>query len=183
MFLLLCQLSDILFFTLVLLGVEQMRIVPGFTATNDFDLFFMPYSHSLVGSVLLSCVVFFLSGKNFGYALATLSHFFGDLPFHIQDLTLFGGENKIGFGLWQFKWIAFGVESVFFLTSVAAFLLRVKLKREERRSAVYTTMICVIMLFVNFAQIVPAKSVRELGVSALLSYLAVPGIAWFLIKK
>jgi hypothetical protein len=39
---------------LVLLGIERVRIVPGFTATNPLDLYYMPYTHSLVAAVLWS---------------------------------------------------------------------------------------------------------------------------------
>ena len=45
------QLLDILFAIFVLLGVEKLRIVPGFTAFNPYDLYWMPYSHSLLGGV------------------------------------------------------------------------------------------------------------------------------------
>jgi len=44
------QALDLLFATFVLAGVEKMAIVPGFTAYNPYDLFFMPYSHSLLGA-------------------------------------------------------------------------------------------------------------------------------------
>src|SRR4249919_90637 len=48
------QLVDIVWSILVLLGIEKMRIVPGFTATNPLDLYYMPYTHSLVAALLWS---------------------------------------------------------------------------------------------------------------------------------
>ena len=51
------QALDLLFATFVLAGVEKMAIVPGFTAYNPYDLFFMPYSHSLLGALGWSVVV------------------------------------------------------------------------------------------------------------------------------
>src|SRR5436190_16588070 len=44
------QLLDVLFAIFVLAGVERLRIVPGFTQYNPYDLYYMPYSHSLVGA-------------------------------------------------------------------------------------------------------------------------------------
>ena len=41
------QLVDISWAIFVLLGIEKVRIVPGFTATNPFDLYYFPYTHSL----------------------------------------------------------------------------------------------------------------------------------------
>jgi hypothetical protein len=43
---------------LILLGVEKVRIVPGITATNPLDLYFMPYTHSLIAAVLWSLAAF-----------------------------------------------------------------------------------------------------------------------------
>lgn len=42
------QLVDWGFFTFSLIGLEKMRIVPGITAMNPLDLYFMPYTHSLL---------------------------------------------------------------------------------------------------------------------------------------
>src|SRR5256886_13511425 len=43
------QLLDVFWSLFVLLGVEKVRIVPGITASNPLDLYYMPYTHSLVG--------------------------------------------------------------------------------------------------------------------------------------
>jgi hypothetical protein len=48
------QLVDIVWSILVLLGIEKVRIIPGFTATNPLDLYYMPYTHSLPGAALWS---------------------------------------------------------------------------------------------------------------------------------
>ena len=47
------QLLDVVWAPLVLLGVEKVRIVPGYTATNPLDLYYMPYTHSLVAALFL----------------------------------------------------------------------------------------------------------------------------------
>lgn len=41
------QWLDVLWAPLVLLGIEKVRIVPGITGSNPFDLYYMPYTHSL----------------------------------------------------------------------------------------------------------------------------------------
>jgi hypothetical protein len=48
------QWLDVVWSLLVLLGVEKVRIVPGFTEGSALDLYYMPYTHSLPGSLLLS---------------------------------------------------------------------------------------------------------------------------------
>ncbi len=43
------QFIDVLWSIFVLLGIEKVRIVPGITASNALDLYYMPYTHSLLG--------------------------------------------------------------------------------------------------------------------------------------
>jgi hypothetical protein len=38
------QFLDVLWSIFVLLGIEKVRIVPGITATNPLDLYYMPYT-------------------------------------------------------------------------------------------------------------------------------------------
>ena len=46
------QLTDWALFTLTLGGIERVRIVPGITAMNPLDLYYMPYTHSILGTAL-----------------------------------------------------------------------------------------------------------------------------------
>ena len=50
------QLLDVFWAPLVLLGVERVRIVPGITASNPLDLYYMLYTHSLVAAALWALV-------------------------------------------------------------------------------------------------------------------------------
>ena len=43
------QLLDVAWAPLVMLGVEKVRIVPGFTATNPLDLYYMPTGRPAAG--------------------------------------------------------------------------------------------------------------------------------------
>ncbi|MFW9889360.1 MAG: hypothetical protein ACFFER_14325 [Candidatus Thorarchaeota archaeon] len=52
------QLADIAFFIFLPLGIENARIVPGFTAANSFDLYDFPITHSLFGSLAWAAAAF-----------------------------------------------------------------------------------------------------------------------------
>src|SRR4026208_560074 len=52
------QLLDVGWSVFVLLGIEKARIVPGSTATNPLDLYYMPYTHSLVAALAWSALAF-----------------------------------------------------------------------------------------------------------------------------
>ena len=51
------QLVDVFWAILVLLDIEKVRIVPGITATNPLELYYMPYTHGLVASLIWMLVV------------------------------------------------------------------------------------------------------------------------------
>src|SRR5215467_9200301 len=77
------QFVDVMWGIFVLLGIEKVRIVPGITASNALDLYYMPYTHSLVGAIgwaILAALIcqFFprLRGGRTGLilALAVFSH-------------------------------------------------------------------------------------------------------------
>ncbi len=46
------QFVDILFFPLVLLGLERINLIENYTQSTHFELEYMPYTHSLVASFL-----------------------------------------------------------------------------------------------------------------------------------
>jgi hypothetical protein len=114
------QLLDVAWAPLVLLGIEKVRIVPGFTATNPLDLYYMPYTHSLVAAVLWSAGAALLyrlvRGKAAGagaivVALAVFSHWILDFIVHKPDLPLYDNTAKVGLGLWDHRALAFGLEA------------------------------------------------------------------------
>ncbi len=104
------QLVDIAWAILIILGIEQARIVPGFLEASDLDLYHMPYTHSLVataGWMLFAMVAYRLRrptaglGGAFIIALAVGSHWFTDLIVHTQDLPLMLDGPRVGYGLWD----------------------------------------------------------------------------------
>ena len=52
------QFVDLLFMPFVLLGIERMNIVPGFTESTHFELEYVPYTHSLVGSLFWAAAAY-----------------------------------------------------------------------------------------------------------------------------
>ena len=50
------QFLDYIWATLVLLGIEKLRVIKGFTAGSMLDSYFHPYSHSLIAAIFWSVV-------------------------------------------------------------------------------------------------------------------------------
>jgi len=112
------QWLDVIWSSLVLLGIEKVKIVPGFTQGSALDLYFMPYTHGLIGALILSAlfggiVAFFTRAQKravfFIVAAAVFSHWILDLVVHMPDLWIWG-DLKLGFGLWRWIWISLPLE-------------------------------------------------------------------------
>ncbi len=111
------QLVDWLFFVFLLTGTERMRVSPGISTMNPMDLYYMPYTHSLLGSVvfavLFAGLIWLLTTSRKAALIGgavVLSHWFLDLLVHVPDLTLAGRPPKLGFGLWNYPWIEIPLE-------------------------------------------------------------------------
>src|SRR2546422_6988212 len=50
------QFLDYIWATLVLLGIEKLRVIKGFTAGSMLDSYYHPYSHSLVAAFIWSTI-------------------------------------------------------------------------------------------------------------------------------
>src|SRR5918996_5574702 len=92
------QWLDVVWAPLVLLGIESVRIVPGITASNPLDLYYMPYTHSLVAAVLWSVGAMILCKplRSVGswsaaawIGAAVFSHWILDWVVHRPDLPLY----------------------------------------------------------------------------------------------
>ncbi|HSE12230.1 MAG TPA: hypothetical protein VLB69_06320 [Rudaea sp.] len=115
------QWMDIVWSFLVLLGIEKLRIVPGFTQANALDLYYMPYTHGLPGSIILSLVLgvvvalFFPGNRGTTILLvaaASFSHWVLDLIVHVPDLPLYDNTAKVGLGLWRHVVLSFPLELI-----------------------------------------------------------------------
>ena len=114
------QWLDVMWAPLVLLGVERVRIVRGITASNPLDLYYMPYTHSLVAALLWSAAAYLAYGFAVGrrnpvaamvIAGAVFSHWILDFVVHRPDLPLYDNTAKVGLGLWYVAAVAFAVET------------------------------------------------------------------------
>ena len=100
---------DLLWPTLLLLGFEHVKIVPGITRVTPLDFIDYPISHSLLAvagwSVLFAGVYYLVRKYRAGAwvcGLAVLSHWILDLIVHRPDLPLMpGGSARLGLGLWN----------------------------------------------------------------------------------
>jgi FtsH-binding integral membrane protein len=124
------QFIDLLWPSLLLLGLERVEIAPGITQVTPLDFTHYPISHSLlavVGWALLFALVYFLLSRSpkaaIACAIAVLSHWLLDLLTHRPDLPLYPGNSPLfGFGLWDSLAATLAVEVSIFAVGIYLYL-------------------------------------------------------------
>ena len=184
------QFADELWPILLLLGIEQVRIVPGLMAMNPLDFTYYPYSHSLVMGIVWGVVIggvyFLLKRYRSGawtVGLLVVSHWFLDVPVHGRDLPIWPGASspKVGWGLWNYVPITYLVE--FTIYAAGVFIYARSTQARDRvgkwRFWAYALILPILYLISNGP---PPSSVRVLAWTALLLWLFVP-LAWWVDKR
>ena len=124
------QWLDVVWSALVMLNVEKLRIVNGLTQGSPLDLYYMPFTHGLLGALALSAALgavgaLFVKERRAALfvvlAGAVFSHWLLDLVVHVQDLPLWGDSFKVGFGLWRNLWISFPLEIALLVAGAAIY--------------------------------------------------------------
>jgi len=131
------QFLDYIWATLVLLGIEKLRVIKGFTAGSMLDSYFHPYSHSLITAVIWSVVAAFVyktvcgrRGRHYSKSapliigLAVFSHWILDLVAHPRDLAIYDNTWKVGFGLWNYRGPEFALEIALLAGGIVLYLAR-----------------------------------------------------------
>ena len=120
------QWLDLLWPTLLLAGIERVRIAPGNTAVTPLAFDYYPFSHSLLaatGWALALAGAYFLIKRRRKAALVigllVLSHWLLDLIVHRPDLPLYPGNSpKVGLDLWSSLPATLAVELTLFAIGI-----------------------------------------------------------------
>jgi len=186
------QLLDFLWAPFVLLGIEKVRFVPGITATNALDLYYMPYTHSLIGALFWSVVAFAI--YKIGWrkiasnraallvAFAVFSHWLLDLIVHRPDLPIYDDTLKVGFGLWNYRDIEFVLEIAILLFGAVLYLKRNSAIARKIGIIIFVAALVLIQTSNTFLRR-PPSSDRAFAITALVFYTVFAGIAFFLERR
>ena len=178
------QLVDWALFLLLMLGIEDMRIVPGITAMNPLDLHHMPYTHSLVGSAFFAigfAAIVWLTTRDRSVSLlaglVVLSHWSLDLLVHRPDLTIAGSPPKYGVGLWNYPAIEMPLELLLTFGALAVFLART---RGPALPAVVLGAVLLLVQAINWFGPEPEAVTPALSYTAFFAYGLTTLTAWWL---
>jgi membrane-bound metal-dependent hydrolase YbcI (DUF457 family) len=186
------QLLDFLWAPFVLLGIEKMRFVPGITATNALDLYYMPYTHSLIGALFWSAaafVIYKIGWRNIAsnsaallVGFAVFSHWLLDLMVHRPDLAIYDDTIKIGFGLWDHRAIEFVLEIAILLFGAVLYLKRNNAIARRIGVIIFVAALVLIRTSNTFVRR-PPNSDRAFAITALVFYTVFAVIAFLLEKQ
>lgn len=120
------QFLDLLWPTLLLLGVERVRIVPGATTVTPLVFEYYPISHSLLAvagwAVLVGGAYLLLRRDRIGalvLGLLVVSHWALDAIVHQPDLPLFpGSATMVGLNAWSSLPLTLAIELPLFVLGV-----------------------------------------------------------------
>jgi len=187
------QLVDVFWAIFVLLGIEKVRIVPGITASNPLDLYYMPYTHSLlasfvwfgIGVVAYKAIQFRAASWRAGIlvGLAVFSHWILDLIVHRPDLPLYDDALKVGLGLWNLPLLAFLLETGLFFAGMYWYFRATKPVSPGGKYAMIIFGVIMLLIHANVFWGAPPSSPTMAAVMALFAYFAFAGVAYWLEKK
>jgi len=185
------QLLDFLWAPFVLLGIEKVRFVPGITATNALDLYYMPYTHSLIGALFWSAIAFAtykIGWRNIAsnnaallVSFAVFSHWLFDLIVHRPDLPIYDDTLKVGFGLWNYKGLEFVLEIGILLFGAMLYLKCNSAIARKMGIIIFVAVLVLIQTSNTFLRR-PPSSDRAFAITALVFYTVFAVIA-FLLEK
>ena len=180
------QFADLLWPTLVVMGIEIVEVDPGNTLVTPLNFVKYPYSHSLV-MLLVWSVVFallylaFRRGRAGAVTVGALvfSHYILDVITHRPDLPVtINGELRLGFGLWNYPGTTLAVETAIFLAGIAMY---VSVTRERDRIGKLALMALIATLgAIYFAALYgpPPPNSQAVAIAGHLSWLFVAWAYW-----
>src|SRR5688500_3713513 len=151
-----CQLADLLWPALLVLGIEQVEIDPGNTLMTPLNFISYPYSHSfvaLIGWAALFALAYRTIRGWHPAAIATLaalvfSHYVLDVITHRPDLPItLTGSRRLGFGLWNYPGTTLAIESAMFITGTTLYMMATRARDRIGRIALYGLIVFVVAIY------------------------------------
>jgi membrane-bound metal-dependent hydrolase YbcI (DUF457 family) len=181
-----CELVDLAWPALLLIGLERVEIRPGITAFTPLEFVHYPWTHSLAMSAAWAAgfaLLYFLVRRNARAALVVgavvASHWFLDLLVHRPDLPLVpGGEQRFGLGIWDSIAATLILEGALFIAALLLYLGRTRALDRVGRWGLWGLLAFLLAAYAGAAFGPPPPSVAAIAwagilggmVTALLGY-------------
>jgi membrane-bound metal-dependent hydrolase YbcI (DUF457 family) len=142
-----CQLLDLIWPVLVLMGIEKVSVDHLATVVTPLNFEYYPFSHSLVMTIVYSLLVgivagLFFKSKRLGFVLGlvTASHWVLDFVTHRPDMPIWFEGQKVGLGLWNSFTLAVSIELLIFAVGIF-FYVKSKTSMSRKRKIWFWSLI------------------------------------------
>ena len=180
--------ADLLWPIFVLLGWERVKIDPGNTRFTPLDLYYYPWSHSLlmlvVWATAFALIYYRISRYRAGAVavwIGVVSHWVLDWISHRPDMPLYpGGGPRLGLGLWNSVAGTMVVELLMFVIGVWLYMSATRARDRIGRFAFATYVGLLLLLYVGDRFSPPPPSAADIawtGIAAMVVLL--PWAWWF----
>jgi len=182
-----CQFADLLWPTLLVLGVERVEIEPGNTLMTPLNFVSYPYSHSLVMLLIWSALfalIYRLVKGSAARAMLTIaalvfSHYVLDVITHRPDMPItISGATKIGLGLWNHPGPALAVESAMFIIGTAIYSSVTRAKDRAGKIGFYALIVVLVAFYFAALYSPPPPSTSAIAGAGHLMWLFVVWAYW-----
>ncbi len=180
------QLADLVWPTLVLLGVERVAVRPGASRVTPLDFVSYPFSHSLLALALWGALaggLYWLLRRGRAGALTVaglvVSHWVLDFVSHEPDMPLsFAGSTRVGLGLWSSLPATVAVEGLIFVLGVALYLRATTARDRVGRFGLWALVVFLAVVYVANLLGPPPPSAAAVAWSAEAMWLLVAWGYW-----
>jgi len=182
-----CQLADLVWPNLVLLGIESFEIDPGNTAMTPMRFTFYPFSHSLLAMTAWG-VVFAVAHRllmrssakvAIVLVLVVLSHWVLDVVTHRPDMPLtIGGSTLLGLGLWNQPVLGVSLELLLFAVGTILYVRCTRPKNRQGSIGFWSLIGFLLLVYVGNIFSPPPPSVTAVAWSAQAMWLIVAWGYW-----
>jgi len=180
------EFADMLWPLFLILGWEQVTIVPGITKITPLNFVAYPWSHSLLMDLFwamgFAVVYFVLRRYQAGawvIAAGVLSHWVLDWASHRPDMPITPwSTEKYGLGLWNSIGATVAVELVMFFAGLLIYLSQTQAKDRTGQIALWSFVALLLVIWLSATFGPPPPSINALKYSTLALWLTVPWGYW-----
>jgi len=180
------QFIDLLWPTLLLLGLESVRIAPGATKVTPLEFTHYPITHSLfavvVWSVLFGAIYYIVRRSVLPAVVCSglvASLWLLHALTHQPDLPLSPrGSARIGLGLWNSPVLAIGLELLIFVGGLALYLRTTRPSDKVGSLSLWSLVAFLLLVYVMNIFGPPPPSVEAIAWTAQAQWLLVAWAYW-----